>query len=161
MLGGYQLLNISSGTGTGSFLKLSYPPDIGIRSFFSKITSMWSWYWGPRLIFVWYEADTYLILRLVQPWYMKLVLPQVLTRHILVQGWYYYLRSLWGRYWYEVGIALGHSSVVGSLIPRPVSVYIPEVLAWYLLNTQVNPTFTSGPGGMESRNFFIVFQFPS
>jgi len=36
VLGGYQLLNISSGTGTGSFVKLSNPPGYWHSIFFLK-----------------------------------------------------------------------------------------------------------------------------
>jgi hypothetical protein len=62
---------------------------------------------------------------LVRGW----VLPQVLTEHVLVPGWYY-VRSLPlpCRYMYEARIASGCTCLVGSLIPGLVRFYVSRFI---------------------------------
>jgi hypothetical protein len=82
-------LNIPTGFGIGCFSNISYQRGSGI-GFLKNICT--------RLIFGWYEAHIYLVLRLVQPWqenqyYLRslpgrLVSSQVPTRQVLVRGWY-------------------------------------------------------------------------
>jgi hypothetical protein len=93
---------------------------------------VYTWYWD------WYSPSIKLVI--TSSAYQasigtRLVLPQVPTKQVLVQGWYY-LKCLPSKYWYKAGIASGHISlVVGSLIPWPVPVYILGVQVLYKSNT--------------------------
>jgi hypothetical protein len=99
-----------------------WPPTCTYTSFVSVKVQGWCFTHMWQVQYTWYCYWCYPEI--------KLVLPQVCTRQVLVVGWYY-LTSLPGRYRFKVGIASGHTNLV---IPATLPLYIP------VLQSSICPT---------------------
>jgi hypothetical protein len=118
----YQLILVSN-----LFLKSSYQPG-------AHIGSSWKFSFlpGPGSL-LWSKAEVWLVcgrcilgietnMALLLNWYSASSPYQASTG--VWRSWYY-LMSLQGRFWYEVGIASDHTNMMSSLVSGPVLVHIP------------------------------------